>query len=192
MYNEETIDFSQVDAASTPEFLEPGMYRLKVDKDNCKVITPEGKTPYLNVRFVSEKGASVTEKFYLTAKALPRLQYLHEAWTSKRLDKAFKSMLEVGQYFERVLTAKIVTRAMITGGKLTADGKFFSGLPYTGFVIPETQEFEEGAFDKDSPRYKQVVQVEKPNPAVAGTNAALLPETSGLPASETAAGDLPW
>lgn len=193
MYNEEVIDFGQVNAASSPEFLEPGMYRLKVDKTNCKVVTPEGKTPYLSVKFVSESGASVNEKFFLTAKALPRLQYLHEAWFNKRLDKAFKSMIEVGTYFVAALTAKIVTRPMVTGGKFTADGKFFSGLPYTGFVVADESLFEEGAFDKDSPRYKQVVQIEKPNPAVAGTSAAILPGADELPSGGGASsGDLPW
>jgi hypothetical protein len=192
MYNEETIDFSGVAAAQNPEFLEPGMYRLKVDAANCKVVTPEGKTPYLSVKFVSEKGASVTEKFFLTAKALPRLQYLHEAWTSKRLDRAFKSMVEVGNYFQAFLTAKSVVRPMITGGKITADGKFYSGLPYTGFVLADESLFEEGAFDKDSVRYKSAVQIEKPNPAVAGSNAAVLPSYNELPAAAGNSADSPW
>lgn len=189
MYNEETIDFGNVDAAKNPEFLEPGMYRLKVDAANCKVVTPEGKTPYLLIRFVNETGANVNEKFFLTPKALPRLQYLHEAWTSKRLDKAFTSMIEVGNYFQRVMTAKIVTRPMVVGGKMTADGKFFSGLPYTGFVVADEALFEEGQFDKDSARYKQVVTFEKANPLVANTNAAILPNAD-MPSAD--AGSLPW
>lgn len=189
MYTEETIDFDKVNAAQSPEFLEPGMYRLKVDKEGTKVVTPDGKTPYLNVKFVSEKGAFINEKFFLTAKALPRLQYLHEAWTSKRLDRSFKSMLEVGAYFQAFLTAKIVTRPMITGGKLTVDGKFYSGLPYTGFVVADEALFEEGAFDKDSARYKNVVQLEKANPTAAGTNAAILPAASGNAGNGN---DMPW
>jgi hypothetical protein len=195
MYTEETIDFGKVNAATTTEFLEPGMYRLKVDPKGTRVVTPEGgKTPYLQVRFVSESGASVTEKFFLTAKALPRLQYLHEAWTSKRLDKSFKSMIEVGTYFSTFLTAKIVTRPMITGGKIAANGNFYSGLPYTGFVVTQESLFEEGPFDKDSARYKQVVTVDKPNPAVANTNAALLPEADAFPTSGSTASadDMPW
>jgi hypothetical protein len=191
MYTEETIDFGKVDAAQNPEFLEPGMYRLKVDKEGTKLVTPQGKTPYLNVKFISETGGFINEKFFLTAKALPRLQYLHEAWFNKRLDKAFKSMLEVGNYFNAALTSKIVTRPMITGGKISADGKFYSGLPYTGFVVADETLFEEGVFEKDSARYKQVVQVDKPNPAVANTNAAILPSTDALP-STTSTDDSPW
>lgn len=188
MYTEETINFGSIDAAQTPEFLEPGMYRLKVDKEATKVVTPEGKTPYLNVKFVSETGGFINEKFYLTAKSLPRLQYLHEAWFSKRLDKSFKSMVEVGTYFQAALTSKIVTRPMITGGKISADGKFFSGLPYTGFVVVDEGQFEEGLFDKDSARYKSVVSIEKPNPAVANTNAPIIPASTG----NTSTTDLPW
>jgi hypothetical protein len=190
MQTEETIDFGSVDAATMPEFLEPGMYRLKVDKDNCKLVSVDGKTPYLSVKFVSEKGGSVVEKFFLTAKALPRLQYLHEAWFSKRLDKAFKSMIEVGTYFVAALTSKIVTRPMVTGGKLTADGKFYSGLPYTGFVVTDESLFEEGPFDRDSIRYKNAVQVEKVNPAVLNTNSAILPGMDSLP--EGSDKDMPW
>jgi hypothetical protein len=118
------------------------------------------------------------------------LQYLHEAWTSKRLEKAFTSMIDVGNYFQKVLVAKIVTRPMITGGKVTADGKFYSGLPYTGFVVADENLFEEGAFDKDSARYKQVVQIEKPNPAVANNNAAILPEQ--LPTAAGNPDEMPW
>jgi hypothetical protein len=188
MYNEEAIDFGSVNAASSTEYLEPGMYRLKVDKEGTKLVTPEGKTPYLNVRFTSENGASLNEKFFLTAKALPRLQYLHEAWFNKRLDKKFTSMLDVGKYFQAALTAKIVTRAMITGGKITTDGKFYSGLPYTGFVLVDESQFEEGAFDKDSARYKAAVSYDKPNPAVAGTSSAVLP-TTDLPGTD---GPSPW
>jgi hypothetical protein len=178
----DSINFSTVNAATASSYLEPGMYRLKVDAANTKVFTPEGKTAYLSVKFVTENGASVTEKFFLTAKALPRLQYLHEAWFNKKLDKQFKTYPEVGEYFRHALTLKIVSRPMIVGGKVNADGKFFAGLPYSGFVVADEGLFEEGAFEKDSARYKNVVQVEKPNPAVANNNAALLPD-SDLPST---------
>lgn len=187
-YQEEVIDFSQIDSAASTSYLEPGMWRLKVDKEKVSVETPAGKTPFLSVRFVAESGASIVEKFYLTAKVMPRFQYLHEAWFNKKLDKKFTSMIEVGNYFKAALTSKIVTRPMITGGKLTLDGKFFAGLPYTGFVVVDESLFEEGAFDKDSVRYKQVVQVEKPNPAVANTNAEILPTANGTVNTD----DMPW
>jgi hypothetical protein len=193
MYNEEVIDFGKVDVATTSGYLMPGMWRLKVDPKNTSVVQPQGKTPYLNVKFVSESGDSVTEKFYLTAKALPRLQYLHEAWFNKRLDKTFSSMLAVGEYFQKALTAKIVTRNMVTGGKITADGKFYSGLPYTGFVIVNDDLFEEGLFEEGSARYKAAVTVEKPNPVVAGNNSPLLPDPTTMPSAGTdSTDDMPW
>lgn len=177
----DAINFAEVPTATTSEYLEPGMYRLKVDKDGSKLFEPLNKTPYIAVRFTSEKGASLTEKFFLTAKALPRLQYLHEAWFNKKLDKTFKSFKEVGEYFLKYLTMKIVTRPMVVGGKWATNGKFYSGLPYTGFVIADESLFEEGAFEKDSDQYKKVVTYDKPNPAVANNDAAVLPNTDELP-----------
>lgn len=192
MSNEaEVIDFGRVDAASESTYLEPGMYRLKVDKERTTLFTPEGKTPYLAVKFVDQNGGGVNEKFFLTAKAMPRLQYLHEAWFNKKLDRKFTSFLEVGEYFKAALTAKIVSRPMVVGGKTTPDGKFFSGLPYTGFVIIDESLFEEGPFDKDSEQYRRVVKVEKPNPAVANNDSSILPESGYVPASQPR-GDSPW
>lgn len=176
----ESINFGAIPTATSSSYLEPGMYRLKVDPTNTKVFTPQGKTPYLSVKFIDEKGGSLTEKFFITAKALPRLQYLHEAWFGKKLDKSFKTYEDIGEYFRQALTIKIVSRPMITGGRFTADGKFYAGLPYSGFVVDEAN-FEEGPLDPNSARYKNVVTVEKPNPAVANTDAALLPGTDDLP-----------
>ena len=173
--NNEVIDFAQIDSATQASFIEPGMWRLKIDAPSVTVETPDKKTPFLKVKFLHENGGSLTEKFYLTPKVMPRFQYLHEAWFSKKLDKKFTSMLEVGQYFAKALTSKIVTRPMITGGKITVKGDFYSGLPYTGFIVADENQFEEGPFEKDSVRYKNVVQIEKTNPAVANTNNAILP-----------------
>lgn len=181
--SDNSINFSQVPTATSSSYLEPGMYRLKVDPTGTKVVAVPGKTSYLAVKFIADNGGSVTEKFFLTAKALPRLQYLHEAWFSKKLDKSFKTYEDVGEYFRKYLTTNVTSRPMITGGKFTADGKFYSGLPYTGFVIADESLFEEGPLDPNSARYKNVVTVEKPNPAVANTNSALLPEADDLPDS---------
>jgi hypothetical protein len=185
----ELIDFGQVPAATAQEFLEPGMYRLKVNRDKTKVEEPVGKTPYLSVQFVNEGGSSLTEKFFLTAKALPRLQYLHEAWFSKKLDIKFKSFTDIGKYFVNALTSKIVTRPMIVGGKIAANGKFYSGLPYSGFVVADESQFEEGAFAKDSDQYNRVVKKEKPNPAVAQSDDVILPGTDSNIGSVD---DNPW
>ena len=192
MSNEQSISFAGVESATESTYLEPGMYRLKVDKDKTSVIAVQDKTPYLSVRFYDEKGGSVNEKFFLTAKAMPRLQYLHEVWFNKKLDKAFTSWTAVGEYFKAALTSKIVTRPMVVGGKITPDGKFYSGLPYTGFVVMEEALFEEGPFDKDSEQYKRVVKLEKPNPAIAGTNAAILPSGDSGFVAPAGGSDMPW
>lgn len=189
---EEVVNFAGVESAAESTYLEPGMYRLKIDKDKTSVVITEGKTPYLSVRFYNEKGGSIIEKFYLTAKAINRLQYLHEAWFNKKLDKTFPSWAATGEYFKAALTSKIVARPMVVGGKITPDGKFYSGLPYTGFVIVDEALFEEGAFDKDSEQYKRVVKIEKPNPAVATTDAAMLPAGDGGFVPPASATDSPW
>jgi len=176
------INFGQVPTATSSSYLEPGMYRLKVDPAGTKVVKNPGKTTYLAVKFVADNGGNLTEKFFITAKSLPRLQYLHEAWFNKKLDKQFATYDDVADYFQKALTIKPeVSRPMITGGKVTADGKFYAGLPYTGFVVADEGQFEEGPFDPTSARYKNVVTLEKPNPAVANTNAALLPGTDDSP-----------
>lgn len=192
MQENTAIDFSQVDPAAESSYLAPGMYRLKVDPENTKVVTPEGKNAYLSVRFVDQNGSGINEKFFLTAKAMPRLQYLHEAWFGKRSDKKFTSFPEVGQYFQAALTAKIVTRPLVVGGKITPDGKFYAGLPYSGFVIVDETLFEEGPFEKGSEQYNKVVKVEKPNPAVANTDLAILPEASGSYKPTSVTSGTPW
>lgn len=176
----EVIDFSKIPVPTATEFLEPGMYRLKVDKDAVKLETPQGKTPYLSVRFVSDKGASLTEKFFLTKKAIPRFQYLHQAWFGKEIDKVFNSYEEIGEYFAKALVVKIVSRPMVTGGKIGTDGRFYSGLPYLGFVVDESL-FEEGSFEKDGEAYNRVVQKQKINPSVANTDITILPEGEDNP-----------
>lgn len=181
----EVIDFSKIPVPSENQYLEPGMYRLKVDKESVKVEMPQGKTPYLSVRFVEKGGAAVTEKFFLTSKAMKRLQYLHEAWFGKALTESFTSFKAVGEYFAKGLTAKIVARPMIVGGKQTADGKFYSGLPFLGFVVTDESVFDEGPFKKDSDIYKRVVQVQKPDPTVADTDVNILP-------GETSDEEEPW
>jgi len=191
MYNEEAIDFGSVSAAAESKFLEPGMYRLKFDKEGIVLFTPDGKTPYLSARLYSQDGGAINEKFFLTAKALPRLQYLHEALLDKKLDKKFTSFIQVGEYFKAVLSALTKSYPVVTAGKITPDGKFYSGLPYTGFIVKDESLFEEGPFDKDSDQYKRLVKVEKPNPMVAGTDSSILPEMGG-PSMPVAGGPTPW
>lgn len=192
MSQEAVVNFGNVDAATESAYLAPGMYRLKVDTESLKVIAPEGKNAYLAVRFVDEKGGAVGEKFFLTAKAMPRLQYLHEAWFSKKLEKSFTSFVQVGEYFQYALAQKPITKPMVVGGKVSPDGRFFSGLPYSGFVIVDESQFEEGPFEKGSDQYNKVVQVQKANPAVAHTDAAMLPSAEGAGYVPVEAGKNPW
>lgn len=186
------IDFSGVEVPTDAQYLAPGMYRLKVDKSSVKVVTPEGKNAYLSVRFVDKNGSGVTEKFFLTDKTKPRIQYLHNAFLGKPIDTPFTSYKQLGDYLAKVLTAKIVARPMVTGGTQAPDGKFYSGLPYLGFIVADESLFTEGAFDKDSPEYKRVVTIQKPNGAVANTDASILPSAEDLDGYKAVDSEDPW
>src|SRR5690606_24125470 len=122
-------------------------------------VKPEDKTPYLAFTLSGDKG-KVTEKFYVTAKALSRLQYIHEAWIGKTLDKNFDSFDAVGAYFEKLFNhdkTKSISKMVIVGGQEAADGKVYADLPFSGFVVPDEVNMIEGAFDRGDGNWIQHV-----------------------------------
>jgi hypothetical protein len=55
----ESINFGKIPTATSSSYLEPGMYRLKVDPSGTKLVDPgAGKTPYVAVKFVSDNGGA--------------------------------------------------------------------------------------------------------------------------------------
>lgn len=187
----EFFDFSSIDSASSTSYLKPGQYEVSIKE--VKFEKPVNKTPYINVTFVTKEGGQVTEKFFVTPKALNRLQYLAEGWTGKRVEKGFTSLDEIGAFFEKYLTAKQVTRKLVVGGQESEDGtRVFAGLPYSGFILPDNVPFEAGEYTKDNPRYAEVVRKAQKT-AASGTNRALLGDDSGIPTSgSTSSEDAPW
>ena len=151
-------DFSKVQPATVGNYLEPGLYKLRI-KEAKGIESKQNKTPGLAVTFHNQDGQTVTATFYVTENTLDRLQYLHSAWLGKNADGKFKSAEEIIEYFVKALTssaAKKITKVVLLGGNIAENGKVFSDLPYSGFVV-EDENVELGEFDKDSKEYKKYV-----------------------------------
>ncbi len=187
----EVLDFGGVESAVAKSYLRPGLYTLSVS--SVKLETPENKNPYINVSFTNKEGGVVSEKFFITVKALGRLQYLHEAWCGKKLDKMFASAKDLANYFERGLMSKKVERNMIVGGQYSEDGtKVYASLPYTNFIIAESQAFEEGEFEEGDKRWNEYVRKSQKT-AATGTSSAILSDTAPTSRDNSAdATDTPW
>jgi len=196
---QEGFDFSNVDMPANKSYLQPGYYTLGIT--DAKYVKPDGtkpdgspKTPYIEVTFSGETGA-LNEKFFVTPKALDRLQYLHMAWFDKKLEKPFKSSEEVGMYFTKVLTMKPIKKGVCVGGKQGNDGKIYANLPYSNFILPDNMNFTEGAFEIGDANYRQNVKMNV-NPST-NTNDVMLPSSSpkgkqDFPQVEDAFSDLPF
>jgi hypothetical protein len=167
-------DFSKVAPASVGNYLEPGIYKLRV-KEASATESTTNKTPGLAVIFENKEGQSVKETFYVTEKSVDRLQYFHTAFLGKELAAKFKNEGEIIAYFVKTLAAaKKVVKTILVGGNISDSGRVFSQLPYSGFVIEE--EVELGAFDTDSKEYKKYVTASNMKSEVAGKKNGILNE----------------
>lgn len=167
-------DFSKVAPAAVGNYLEPGIYKLRV-KEASAVESTTNKTPGLAVTFENKEGQSVKETFYVTEKSVDRLQYFHTAFLGKELDAKFKNESEIIAYFIKTLaSAKKIVKTILVGGNISESGRIFSQLPYSGFVIEE--EVELGAFDTDSKEYKKYVTASNMKSEVSGKKNGILNE----------------
>lgn len=162
------FNFKETESAKESSYLKPGVYPVKITKGE-KGLTKTSSTPYVGLTFTTDDGLSITENFMITDKAISRLQYLHEAYTNKKLDKVFKSAEEVADYFIKQFStgkgATIVKRVIIGGeinGKIT-----YGNLPYTAFVDADNK-YEDGEFEEGSDEWNKFVR--KSNRATEATN----------------------
>ena len=173
------FDFSTVNETSNDTYLLPGMYSVSVT--SAKYVQPEGnkpdgnpKTPYLELTFSGESG-KLTDKFYVTAKALDRLQTIYVAWMGKKLDKKFDTIEAIGAFFELAFNsekAKKTFKKIIVGGSQVGD-RVYGKIPYSRFIIPEDAVyFKEGPFAKDSADWNFHVKVE--NNAATSSNDVMI------------------
>jgi hypothetical protein len=181
------FDFSKVEAAKQSQYLRPGMWRLTPTA--VELETPDAGNPRLNVTFSHKDGGFIKERFVITPKALSRLQYLHEAWFGKKLEKAFSSVEQIGEYFKKALLTKAQERPMIVGGEQTGDGKVYARLPFTGFIVLREDLFEEGEFEQGSARYNDVVK-KRDGGITLTTDTAILPDNDSD--SKETDSDMPW
>lgn len=180
------FDFKNTESAKENSFLKPGVYSMKITEVKLDKF-PKGST-YLGIKFETEDGLAVTEKMgynFKDPKAkqneifLSRLQYLHEAWTGKKLDKVFKKPEEIEAYFAKTfVNPKAGTRNIIIGG--SDNGKaVFAELPFTGFILGSDSELTEGEFEQGSPEWKKYVKASTQTSAASGKKNGILNEEDG-------------
>lgn len=172
--NQETLDFSNVEAAEGGGlYLRPGIYSVKPSK--VELSAPEGKTPCLKISFTAISGEydgqSVEERFFLSPKALPRLQYLHEKYLGFKLENKAISLEQLEDYFSKKLTVKPKTIVVRVEGEEN-EGKVYGRLPYADFIIEDSTDVEEGAYEEGSEQYRKSVR--KSRNASTGSSAAVL------------------
>lgn len=129
------LNFKGVEEAVNkfPDRLDLGLHDVTISELDFKLEVEEGKNPYMTVTFKNEKGV-MSEKFYLTEKALGRIQSLLKATVGKVLDKEV-STVEFKQIMEKSLVGKKV-RILVTGEEALKDNEVvvYKKLPFAGFV----------------------------------------------------------
>ncbi len=181
----EQFDFKTVEAAKSVSYLKPGNYELSIV--DAKYVAPEGtkpdgspKSPYVEVYFEGSVG-KLSDKFFISPGALGRIQYLCEAWIGKKIDKVFENGAQVGAYLVQLLThanVKKITKKVTVGGTQGRDGKFYTNLPFSGFVHPEGSNFPMGEFKEGDYAWNQNVKMN--NNASTSTNSVVI--TDDFPA----------
>src|ERR1035437_5549438 len=171
----ELLDFSEVSAAEGGQgmYLRPGVYFVK--PSSVELVEKEGSTPCVKITFTAVnddfEGMTVEERFFLSQKALPRLQYLHEKYLGFKLEKKAVSLQQLEIYLQQKLTVKPKTICVRVEGQEKND-KVYACLPYTDFIIEDTTNVEEGAYEEGSVEYKRAVK--KARNASTGSSASVL------------------
>ena len=148
------FNFKDVEVPVEITFVRPGFWKLAPTK--AELIKKENKVPYLEITFEGEAG-KMKDKFYLSEKAISRLQYLHIELYEKRLEKSFENDHDLEAYFNTLFSKKRILLNLVVGGEETTDGKLYTSLPYAGFVSSDPN-YKEGAFEKNTTEYNNVVK----------------------------------
>lgn len=168
-----SLNFKDVDMPKEGvEYVKPGFWKLA--PVSAELVAEPDRKPYVKINFEGDKG-KLTEKFYLTEPALPRLQYLHFSLYGKRIEKDFSNE-EFTKYLNTLFEKKSVPLNLKVGGEIADNGKVYARLVFNNFVI-DGENFEEGAFEEGTARYNEVVK--KPNYSGGGgapqTNSPIVP-----------------
>lgn len=193
----QSFDFKNAEAAKEVSYLKPGVYSMKITEVKLDKF-PKG-SPFLGITFETVDGLKLTEKMgFSTEKALEvfisRLQYLHEAWTGKKLDKVLKSVEEVETYFKKTfVNPKAGTRNIIVGGEVNGKN-VYATLPFTNFI---TTDLDEGEFTEGDELWKKYVKTSNFKSEASGKKNGILNEdaedtTDDAGGSTEAEEDTPW
>lgn len=196
------FDFSKAEAAAENVYLKPGVYAMKISEVKLGTF-PKG-SPYLGLTFSTSDGLSFTEKMgFGSEKAkevfMSRLQYLHEAWAGKKLDKVFKSIEEIEAYFAKTFASpKAPSKNVIIGGEVSGSN-VYAALPYTNFIVPDDGNLELGEFEKDDANWKKYVKASARKSEASGKPGGILNEddsedltTGGDDATDGDDDETPW
>lgn len=181
------LDFSQIVPVEggLGKYLKPGIYAVKPSE--IELIEKEGSNSAIKITFsaVNEpyEGSIVEERFYLTPKALPRLQYLHEKYFGARLENKAITFAKLTEYLKAKMLTKPKTLLVVVGGRQDGD-KIYGSLPYSDFVADENA--EEGAFEEGSAEYNRVIR--KNNNASTRSNSAILSNATSVSLGDK----MPW
>lgn len=144
----------------------PGKYIVTIK--TIKFNQTPGKTPFLLVVFERESTKEVIfEKFYLTEKALDRLQHLHEIAFKKSLEANFENFEQVGDYFIEAFKHDTIKIGIVVGGEIV-EGKLYSKLPFKYFAF-NIVGFQEEVFSEGTPKYDALVKVVSREPKIETT-----------------------
>jgi hypothetical protein len=184
------FDFSKIDSPVSKSYLTPGIYKLYVS--DVELVEKEGKTSYLNITFQNENG-SVKQKFYLSEKALSNLQYLHEGFFNKRIEKVFENNKQVEAYFKKALLTKKIEKDFIVGGQIAQDGKVYTELPFGNFLVKDGVDYDLGEFEEDGHMYRKFVKKQSVSKSVASSDDVILSNPiTDVDSSDDNEDDMPW
>lgn len=159
-------------------YVRPGFWTLAPVK--AELVKKDGGNSHIAVTFEGNAGKLV-DKFWLTEKAIARLQYLHMSLYGKKLEKDFgNDEGALTEYFNTLFSKKNIPLNLIVGGSVGSDGKVYANLPYLNFVTND-EGFSEGEFEVGSPRYNDVVK--------ASTSRAPMTDNPLVPAEDD---KMPW
>lgn len=176
--SQETLDFSGVEPVEGGGYLSPGYYHVKPTGVELVEAKEAGKSSSIKVEFTAindpYEGQMVKAQFFLSAKALPRLQYLHERYFGVKLENKAITFKQLEEYFSKKMLAKPKTIFLSVSGREGTDGKIYGDLPFADFIIDEGihPEIEEGAFEEGSALYNKSIRKQK-NVATMSNSAVL-------------------
>lgn len=158
-------DFSTATVESGSDYItKPGFYLASVSEVTLN--KPEDKTPSLSVVFETS-GGRVTERFFISQKALGRLKTLFKgAWNDKDMNQTFKTPEEVADFFKIALTKKPVKLGLRVFLEEANNNRFYARLPFNDFVALDINKFEERVVEPNDPDYVNwILKARTPEPA---------------------------